>query len=57
MGIKQKLNSMYSQQRKLTAAGNAVKDPRIKRTLELKQKMMGRRIGRYQAEEKMEENK
>ncbi|MBT3249918.1 MAG: hypothetical protein HN846_04135 [Candidatus Pacebacteria bacterium] len=56
MSIKQKLSSMYSQQRKLTAAGNAVKDPRIKRTLELKQKMMGRRIGRYQAEEKFDKS-
>jgi hypothetical protein len=50
MSIKQKLNSMYSQQRKLTAAKNAVADPRIKRTLELKQKMMARRIARTQSE-------
>lgn len=56
MGIKQKLKSLYSQQRKLTAAGNAVKDPQIKKTLELKQQMMGRRIGRYQAEEKMDKS-
>lgn len=54
MSMKQKLASVYSQQRKVTAASNAVKDPRIKRTLELKQKMLGRRIGRYQAEEKIE---
>jgi len=56
MGIKQKLNSLYSQQRKLTAASNAVKDPRIKRMLKLKQQMMGRRIGRYQAEEKLDKS-
>ena len=56
MSIKQKLSSLYSHQRKLTAAKNAVDDPRLKRTLELKQQMMGRRIGRMQAEEKMEEN-
>ncbi len=56
MSLKQKLSSMYSQQRKLTAASNAVKDPRLKRTLELKQQMMGRCIGRYQAEEKTNQN-
>lgn len=56
MSIKQKLNSLYSQQRKLTAASNVVKDPRIKRTLELKQQMMGRKIGRYQAEEKLDKS-
>lgn len=48
---------MYSQQRKLNAAKHGTDDPRLKKTLELKQQMMGRRIGRYQAEEKMEENK
>jgi hypothetical protein len=53
MSIKQKLNSLYSQQRKLTAAKNSVSDPRLKRTLELKQQMMGRRIGRMQAEKKL----
>lgn len=57
MSIKQKLNSLYSQQRKLSAAKNSVNDPRLKRTLELKQQLMGRRIGRMQAEEKLGENK
>lgn len=52
MSLKQKLNSMYSQQRRVTGAKHATTDPRLKRTLELKQKMLGRRIGRYQAEEK-----
>jgi hypothetical protein len=54
MSLKQKLNSMYSQQRKINAAKHGTDDPRLKRTLELKQQMMERRIGRYQAEEKME---
>ncbi|MBU0578874.1 hypothetical protein KJ628_02755 [Patescibacteria group bacterium] len=52
MSLKQKLNSMYSQQRKLTGARNSVNDPRLKRTLELKQQMMGRRIGRMQADQR-----
>lgn len=43
---------MYSQQRKVTAAKHGTNDPRLKRTLELKQQMLGRRIGRAQAEEK-----
>ncbi len=57
MSLKQKLNSLYSQQRKINAAKHGTNDPRLKRTLELKQQMMGRRIGRYQAEEKMEGKK
>ena len=52
MSIKQKLNSLYSQQRKLTAARNSVSNPRLKKTLGLKQQMMSRRIGRYQAQQK-----
>ena len=55
MSLKQKLNSMYAQQRKINAAKHGTDDPRLKRTLELKQKMMGRRIGRYQAEQKLED--
>lgn len=54
MSLKQKLSSMYSQQRKINAAKHGTEDPRLKRTLELKQKMMGRRIGRYQAEEELD---
>lgn len=53
MSLKQKLNSLYSQQRKLNAARHGTDDPRLKRTLELKQQMMSRRIGRAQAEEKL----
>jgi len=52
MSSKQKLNSLYSQQRKLTAARNSVSNPRLKKTLGLKQQMMSRRIGRYQAQQK-----
>ncbi len=57
MSLKQKLNSMYSQQRKINAAKHGTDDPRLKRTLELKQQMMERRIGRHQADQKLEENK
>ena len=48
---------MYSQQRKINAAKHGTDDPRLKRTLELKQQMMERRIGRHQADQKLEENK
>jgi len=43
---------MHSQQRKLTAAKYGTDDPRLKRTLELKQQMLGRRIDRARVEEK-----
>ena len=52
MSIKQKLTSMYAQQRRINAAKQGSTDPRLKRTLELKQQMMGRNIGRYQAQQK-----
>ena len=36
--VQQKLNSMYSQQRKINAAKHGTDDPRLKRTLELNTK-------------------
>ncbi|MBU1966742.1 hypothetical protein KJ707_00790 [Patescibacteria group bacterium] len=57
MSLKQKLNSLYCQQHKLTAAGYGTDDPGLKRTLELKQQMLGRKIGRAQAQEKVEREK
>ncbi|MBU0576228.1 hypothetical protein KJ654_01015 [Patescibacteria group bacterium] len=57
MSLKQKLNSLYCQQHKLTAAGYGTDDPGLKRTLELKQQMLGRKIGRAQAQEKVDREK
>jgi hypothetical protein len=46
------LNSLYRQQRTLTAAKNAVVDPHIQKAIDQKQQMMGRRIAKLQTEEK-----
>jgi hypothetical protein len=46
------LPSLYRQQRTLTAAKNVAVDPRIQRSIDQKQAMMGRRIARLQDEDK-----
>lgn len=52
MSLKQKIKSLSTQQRKFGAAKHSTDDAQLKKTLEHKQDMMKRRIGRLQAEEK-----